>query len=166
MHRACALACLILTLPLICGCGSDASRDRSPLELTRGFRDALRAGELSEARGMIAKVEGPPEQDTVLPLEEMSDQMARGDWDVEFTEYKQEGSCAVVVSNEKIKDGEPSFDLDPVYLILQDGAWRISPDFTDYECLIKLDSGAEAQFDRLRTWFKLRKEQIYESRSE
>ncbi len=166
MHRASALACLILTLPLICGCGSNASRDLSPLELTRGFRDAMHAGKLSEARGMIAKVEGAPEQDIALQLEEMSDQMASGEWGLEFIEYKQEGSCAVVVSNESIKNGEPAFDLDPLYLILQDGAWRISPDFTDYEGLIKLNSGAEAQFARLRTWFKLRKEQIYKSRSE
>ncbi|MDB4508213.1 hypothetical protein N9051_01375 [Akkermansiaceae bacterium] len=52
-------------------------------------------------------------------------------WDFEIIEEKVDADFAVVVINESNKEGRKASDIDPAYLIKQNGRWRVFFDVFD-----------------------------------
>jgi len=116
----------------------------------------LRAGKVSEAMGLMAPVEGYPDQRTRERLEYLAEDLAAGRWDIAVLDAVQFRDYAVVVTHERIQAGKPARDLDPVFLVRAEGIWRLSPQVDDYQCLVGPRGEGRAELDRLAQWFRKR----------
>lgn len=109
-----------------------------------------------------AKFDGLPKEATEYfkaKVQKFIDLTGSG-WDFEIIEEKIEGDCAVVVINESKKEGKKAFDLDPAFLIKQDGEWRVLPDVTDWKIVKKVAKDKAASFEKLVVWFDKRSDQL------
>lgn len=77
-------------------------------------------------------------------------------WDFEIIEEKMEGDCAVVVINELKKEGRKTFDIDPAYLIKQEGEWKVFPDVPDWDLSEQVAKDEVETYKKLEVWFEAR----------
>ncbi len=174
MRSAYWSASVPVVLVLIVGCGSGdlrvgyLAKEAAPMQAARMFSEAADTGNYPRARAMIASVDGLSEELRLHDLNHVFEIMSEFEderWFHRILEYKQDGDCAVVIVHEWEGAGS-AFDLDPLYLIRQNGAWKVSPGFTDYEYLVESDETLSTRFEQLKTWFKQRKKELYEQRSQ
>ncbi len=126
---------LILTVLLLTVCAGNIlaadSETESVITFLKGYRTALKKGEINSAIEMTAKFPEYPaaaiKEDTVRYSElSVSDELKL--W-IFPTSCKVVGDCAVVIVGDNLS---PSAD-DPAYFLRQDGVWKIIPALTDWE---------------------------------
>ena len=136
----------------------------TPSEALGAFKRTAQTKNFEETWKHAAKFEGLPEEATdyfKAKVQKFIDLTGKG-WDFEIVEEKIEGDCAVVVINESKKEGKKAFDLDPAFLIKQEGEWRVLPEVTDWKIAKKVATAKVASFEKLSTWFETRSEEIKE----
>ncbi len=146
-----ALFAILLFQPLFGG---------TPSEALGAFKKAAATKNFEETWKHAAKFDGVPDQVTEYLKKKVGrfiDLTDKG-WDFEILEEKIEGDCAVVVINESKKDGKKAFDLDPAYLIKQDGEWRVFPDVSDWDMAKQFAKDKVDAYQKLEAWFEERKE--------
>ena len=134
----------------------------TPSEALAAFKKSAQTKDLEATWKHAAKFKELPEQVTAQLKSEVQDFIdltARG-WDFEIIEEKIEGDCAVIVINESKKEGQKSFDIDPVYLIKQDGEWKVFPDLTDWEIAEQVAKDKVETYKKLEEWFEARKDEL------
>lgn len=134
----------------------------TPTEALTAFKKAAETKNFEEAWKLSTRFNGLPDQITEhlkAEVAEFIDSVGE-DSDFEILEEKTEGDCAVVVINESMKDGRKSFDIDPAYLLKQDGEWRVFPDVSDWELAEQFAKDKVETYKRLEIWFKERKAEL------
>ncbi|QTN32356.1 hypothetical protein HZ994_08445 [Akkermansiaceae bacterium] len=134
----------------------------TPSEALGAFKKAAQTKDFEGTWEHAAKFEGLPEEATEYFRSKVRRfiDLAGDGWDFEIIEEKIEGECAVVVINESKKDGNKAFDLDPAFLIKQDGKWRVLPEVTEWRIVRKVDEDKVDSLEKLSAWFETRKEEI------
>lgn len=134
-----------------------------PFQVVQAFHDRLQAGDADGAMALWAAI---PEAAGSPWLVEQAEDLAAfagmlgtGQWDFVPVEERIDGPAAVVIINETVKRGRPSVDYDPIWLRLEDGQWRISPEMTDYRPLCG-DPAVVGRFAALEQWFDARKQEL------
>jgi hypothetical protein len=125
----------------------------TPRETLDAWLKACKVGNFDKAWALEAKnLELPPN------LQEEERKIAKANFDrnggevsLEVLAEKVEGDCAAFAVNESKKDGRPAFDLDPIYLLKQEGGWKIlpNPGQLKYVAPEKVEA-----FAKLEAWFK------------
>ncbi len=130
----------------------------TPSEALGAFKKAAQTKSFEETWKHAAKFDGLPKEATEYfkaKVQKFIDLTGKG-WDFEIVEEKIEADCAVVVINESKKGGQKAFDLDPAFLIKQDGEWRVLPEVTDWKVAKKVAGDKVGSFEKLSTWFETR----------
>jgi hypothetical protein len=131
----------------------------TPTETLTAFKKAAKAKDLEATWKHAAKFKGLPDQVNEQlkgEVQDFIDLRARG-WDFEIMEEKIDDDCAVIIINESKKEGRKSFDIDPVYLIKQDGAWMVFPHLTNWEIAEQVAKDKVESYKKLEEWYKTRK---------
>ena len=120
--------------------------------------DAAQKGAAEAGWALVANFPGTP-PDRREDFEDLMDYLAAGNG-FKTVEEKVAGNSAVVIIQDNPRPGK-KIDIDPVYLIRQDSAWKLMPDFTDWELANYLAKHAVADFEALEQWYRKRKTEIY-----
>ena len=134
----------------------------TPTEALGEFKKSAQAKDFEATWKHAAKFDGLPDQVTEYlkgKVKRFIDLTGKG-WDFEIIEEKVDGDCAVVVINESKKEGRKAFDIDPAYLIKQDGEWRVFPDVSDWDISEQVAKDKVETFKKLEAWFKARKVEL------
>jgi len=146
--------------PELKGC----NQQMTPAATVEFFLEHLHAGRPADAFRMCAVNEKMPKaflEDEQEDLRKLSEELTAGTWHISFVEVHVEGPGAVGVVNEDIKNGKPSIDYDPIYLVCLEGKWWIVPGVYNYRAAsVLLPEKEYAVFDRLKKWFKKRKREL------
>jgi hypothetical protein len=140
----------------------------TPSEALGAFKKAAQTKNFEETWKHAAKFDGVPDQVTEYLKEKVKrfiDLTGKG-WDFDILEEKADGDCAVVVINESKKDGGEAFDIDPAYLIKQNGEWRVFPDVSDWDIAEQVAKDKVDAFKKLEAWFKERKAELKKKHKE
>lgn len=134
----------------------------SPIEVLGAFKKAAQDNDFEETWKHTAQFEGIPGEATEYLKKRVQRiiDLLSGEYDFEIIEEKIENNCAVIVINESLKGGEKAFDLDPVYLIKQDGEWKVMPDFTDWRIAEEVAKDKVESYKKLKMWFNKRKGEL------
>lgn len=131
----------------------------TPTETLTAFKEAAQTKDLEATWKHAAKFEGIPDDVTQHlkgEVKDFIDLTARG-WDFEIMEEKIDGDCAVVMINEHKKEGRKAFDIDPIFLIRQEGEWMVFPDLTDWDIAKHVAKDKIDTYTKLEEWFDARK---------
>lgn len=161
----------MLAMLSIVGCQQPSRTDlpagsprTDPAATAKLFLEHVHAGRAADAFRMFAVNEKMPKpfvDEERGDLQRLSVPAKAGTWHMTFVEVHVEGAGAVVIVNEDVKCGKPSFDLDPLYLVRLDGQWWIVPGMTKHRPASVLLSKEEyAAFKALEEWFKKRKREL------
>ncbi|KKM16818.1 hypothetical protein LCGC14_1681980 [marine sediment metagenome] len=145
------------------------SPSAGPAATAKLFLEHLHAGRAADAFQMYAineKMSKRLVDEERSDLERISVPAKAGTWHLAFIEVHVEGAGAVAVVNEDVKRGQPSFDLDPLYLVRLEGQWWIIPGMTKHDPASVLLSEEEyAVFNSLEQWFKTRKHELKKAKT-
>lgn len=138
------LTLLLLTQVALC---------TSPKETLLSFKNAVQSGELDKAWELQTQNKKLPGNLLHEERENFKRNMGRivKGWDFEILAELTEGDCAVIAINESTKDGQPAFDLDPVFLTKQDGTWKV---VQNKEPFLKIEPEKKVVLDKLELWFE------------
>jgi hypothetical protein len=155
------LLLLLLCQPLMAG---------TPTEALKAFQQAAKEQKLEEAQKHMAQFEGASDKVKQYLKSKAGKflKLAADGWGYGILEEKVNGDCAVLVLNESTKAGKKAFDIDPAYLIKQNGEWKVMPGFTKWDlskeisaeyqpASMKLDEKKLAAYKELEKWFDERK---------
>ena len=134
----------------------------TPIDALSAFKKAAQAKNFEATWKHVAKFDDLPDQVTEYlkgKVRRFIDYVSRGS-DFEIIEEKIEGDCAVVVINESKKEGRQAFDIDPAYLIKQDGEWRVFPDLSDWDIVEHVAKDKVDSYKKLEAWYKKRKVEL------
>jgi hypothetical protein len=134
----------------------------TPSEALGEFKRAAQSKNFEDTWKYAAKFDRLPKEATEYfkaKVQRFIDLTGKG-WDFEIIEERVEGDCAVVVINESKKEGKKAYDLDPAFLIKQDGEWRVLPEVTDWKIAKKVAEDKVSSFEKLSTWFETRSEEL------
>jgi Domain of unknown function (DUF4878) len=134
----------------------------TPTETLTSFKKAAQTKDFEATWKHAAKFKGIPDDVTEHlkgEVKDFIDLTARG-WDFEIIEEKIDGDCAVVIINQTKKEGRKSFDIDPIFLIKQDGEWMIFPDLTDWNIAKHVAKDKVDTYTKLEEWFDARKTEL------
>lgn len=125
----------------------------SPQEVLTAYKHACQAGDFEKSWAMEAQKKDLPErlQQQQRDLARFSFEHRKEGSDFEVLAERIDGDCAIVIINEIQKEGQPTFDLDPVYLIKQDEQWRICRTQKQLD-LVAPDKAPV--FAKLQLWFE------------
>jgi hypothetical protein len=133
-----------------------------PESVVNRFLQALRDSEVDSAEAMIAPVDERNRPQAARAqrqrLEQRARRMSAGQRDYRVIESKVAGDCAVVIVDEFIRDSQPSYDLDPVFLIRQEGRWQV----LYYQSLAgnyALTDEQRTELGKLNDWFRQRQQE-------
>ena len=166
---------LVVFLFTVCKQALPAEKDEAaiqsdPAKTAKRFLELLHAGKAAEAFELCAvsdKMPKPFLEDERGDLERISAPMKAGTWRIAFVEIHAKGAGAVAVTNESTKRGEPSFDLDPLYLVLLKGKWWVVPGVTKHKAASLLLPPEDYKvFESLEEWFRKRKQELAAKQSE
>ena len=134
----------------------------SPTETLSAFKKSIDTGDLEAAWGYIVIVEGLPEDSTAYLKDRVERfiKMSKAGWSFDIVKEKIEGKCAVVLINEKSKDGKKTTDYDPAYLIKQNGEWKLMPKVSSWDMAEQIDKDSVASFEQLKLWFDAQKNEL------
>jgi hypothetical protein len=121
--------------------------DQSPEQAIKKYIDAIMKGDMKAAINLIARFAGRNERNLLQEITESAQHETAKSFRSKPIASKIDGELAVVVVQEKPKD------IDPVYLIKQQGHWRLLPDF-DYEDQAGISEGQIARYEKLKAWFE------------
>lgn len=124
-----------------------------PKEVLTAYKNALQAGDLDQAWELHVKRKDLPASLVAEEREIFNRNAGRTveAWNFEILAELSEEDCAVFAVNEATKDGQPAFDLDPVFLIKQNGSWKVCENAADFK---NIDPEKKAALDKLQMWFK------------
>jgi hypothetical protein len=135
----------------------------TPRETLDAWLKACQAGNFDKAWALEVKNLKLPQN-----LQEEERKIAKANFDrrggetsVEVLAEKVEGDCVAFAVNESRKGGRPAFDLDPIYLLKQDGGWKI---LTNPGQLENAAPEKAEDFAKLETWFKAFKQSAISKR--
>lgn len=148
-----ALLAILLVQSLIGG---------TPSETLGAFKKAAKTKNFEDTWKHSAKFDGVPDQVTAGQKDDFKRfiELFGNGWDFEILEEKTEGECAVVVINESKKNGKKSFDIDPVYLIKQNGEWRVLSGISDWDVAKQFAKDKIESYKKLEAWFESRSETL------
>ncbi len=125
----------------------------TPRETLDAWLKACQVGNFDKAWALEVKNLNLPQN-----LQEEERKIAKANFDrnggeisVEVLAEKIAEDCAAFAVNESRKEGRPAFDLDPIYLLKQDGGWKI---FTNPGQLKNVAPEKAEAFAKLEAWFK------------
>lgn len=129
-------------------------------QLVRRFQADLRANDPAAAARNLATF-AQPLRDTDRRLARMAKLYSGRTWDLSVLDAFEAGDVAVVLVNEHLKDGRRTFDVDPWYLVRQNGEWKLLPKPTDYDVpAYAFDPARLTEFQKLESWATARKAQL------
>ncbi len=142
--------------------GSSLCLAETPTEVLKAFEKAALTKDFDATWEHAAKFEGQPEVLTQYFKEEVGDfiRITRKGWKFEILEEKIDGDCAVVVINDIGKGDKDTFDLDPIYLIKQNGKWKVLPELTNWDEAKRGMKDQVATLEKLDAWFEGRKKEL------
>jgi hypothetical protein len=143
---------------VLVGCVASAAKP-SALDVAKDFRAGLESGTW---RALLAKFpDHPALPGRIRRIEKGADAVATGKWDISVVEAKQNGNAALAIIHESPKQGHVSLDFDPMYLVLQDGVWKLLPDMDEYhKPYYPFDQETLQRFKDLEAWFEIRKKEL------
>jgi hypothetical protein len=134
-----------------------ATRAQTPSEVAARFFAAVRVGDADAAIQHIARFPDVPPQ----LMEELRKDLSEP-WRTQpvVIGYLQHGTAAVVIVNDSAPDKE-RVDLDPAYLIQQNGSWYLCPQIASFKSRwFTLDEPTTSSLEKLKAWFKSQKATI------
>ena len=140
---------------------ADEKEDESPSAALMNYYNALKEGDLEEAKGLTASFAGLPGEYIDGYTEKYSKGVKAGALKIVLVPglEKQNEDCAVVIFEEG-RGGKP--DYDPAYLIKQDGDWKVFLKLTSWDLRgAELADEQKARFEELAAWFKEEKARLY-----
>ncbi|GAA5495136.1 hypothetical protein Rhal01_01308 [Rubritalea halochordaticola] len=137
-------------------------KEATPKQALEAFKKALKAKDVEAARRHIVLYDILPERSIKEFKRHINDliELHQNGWDFTLLEEKIEGDCAVIIINESKKNGKASFDIDPVYLLRQDGQWKVFVNMSSYRLAVEADQTKEPTFLLLKDWYKNRKAEL------
>jgi len=175
MRTLLSIGLLSLLSIAVCQQALAVEKDEAPIQgdpakTAKLFLELLHAGKAAEAFQLCAvndKMPKPFVEDEKGDLERISVPMKAGTWRIAFVEVHKKGAGAIVVIDTSVKRGKPSFDLDPLYLVLLNGKWWVVPGVTKHKpASLVLPPEDYAVFESLEEWFKKRKQELIAKRNE
>ena len=136
---------------------------QTPSEVLTTFKKSAKSKDFDETWKHVAQFEKLPTQITDYLKQKVQRHISyfSNDSDFQIIEERIDGDCAVVVINENNKRGVASFDIDPVYLIKQNGEWRVFPEISDWKIERNvLGEDVEATYQKLKIWYNEREEAL------
>jgi len=116
------------------------------------FHDLLKINRQPDAASLLA-ASPKPVRDADRRLKRLAAALAGGSWDFVVVDAKDSGDLAVVIINEQLKDGRKTIDLQPWFLIRQDGQWKLLAKYTDFELKeYGFDEPTLAEYRKLEEW--------------
>ena len=151
---------LVLFSCLLCAAG--LTKAGTPTEALAAFWKAARSGDFDATWKRVVKFdELPPEfvEDQKEKLRRVMKLIASGT-NMESLEEKVEGECAVIVGNETEAGQTGIQDLDAVFLLKQDGEWKVFAEITEFALA---EAGGKEKLDafkKLKKWYEEREQAI------
>ena len=151
---------LLLLSCLLCATG--LTKADPPTEALAAFWKAARSGDFDATWKRVVKFDNlPPEfvEDQKEKLRRVMKLIASGT-NMESLEEKVEGECAVIVGNETEAGQTGIQDLDAVYLLKQDGEWKVFAKLTKFDLA---EAGGKEKlevFGKLKKWYEEREQVI------
>ncbi len=129
----------------------------APIDVAAEFIQALRSQDVDAIKAMLAEFEGVPAgayADEHRDLARAAEYFGSGKAFLIPIEGYVIGDYAVVAVDERSGSTPGRVrDLDPFYLIRQDGAWRVMPEPTSYDDWPVLSQEALEIYGQLKRWF-------------
>lgn len=142
----------------------------TPTESLNTFRKAAKEQKFEDLWKLSAQFGGSPEDLTAYFRDKVrrSMKLAAEGWDFELIDEKIIDDCAVIIINESTKQGQKAFDIDPAYLIKQNGDWKVFPGLTNWNMAEMMSKGILPQatllnkdqteaYNKLQQWYEERK---------
>lgn len=134
----------------------------TPTMALKAFKQALKKNDTDTAWSHIVLYDILPER-SIQAFKQKIQKMIKlqqSGWDFTIMEEKVDGDCAVIIINESKKDGKASFDIDPAYLLKQNGEWKVFVDITSYRLATEAEKDKAPAFERLKQWYDARKKEL------
>ncbi|HYG75267.1 MAG TPA: hypothetical protein VEK08_09720 [Planctomycetota bacterium] len=146
---------LLLSLLVI----GSAFAGESPADTAKKFHDLLKANKGDAIKAALIKPgEGKFLEGDLKILFKYADKVEKGKEDFVVVEAVEEKDCAVVIINQNKQDGKKDTDLDPMYMLKQDGAWKVLTSFSTWDRdYYKLQPAQTEAFKKLEKEFLKRK---------
>ena len=151
---------LLLLSCLLCATG--LTKADPPTEALAAFWKAARSGDFDATWKRVVKFDNlPPEfvEDQKEKVRKVIKLGASG-WSVEALEVKVDGDCAVIVGNEVKGEKSEVPNLDPVYLLKQDGEWKVFAKLTKFDLAAAGGKEKLEVFGKLKKWYEEREQVI------
>jgi len=131
----------------------------TPSEALENFKKAAQSKDFEATWKHAAKFDSLPEQVTEHLKSKVRKLivLASKGWDFKVMDEKIDGDCAVVAIKEPKKNGNTEVDIDPAYMLLQDGEWRVFPDVTGWRIAEDAAKDKVETYKKLEAWYKERK---------
>ena len=95
-----------------------------------------------------------------------ADEIGKGKEEFTVLEAIEEKDCAVVMINQTRQDGKKEMDLDPLYMLKQDGKWKVLTSFSTWDRdYYKLQPAQIEAFKKLETAFLKKKHAMKNGKS-
>jgi hypothetical protein len=126
---------------------------QTPRQVLDSWLKASQSGDSEKAWALEAKNLKLPQnlQDEERKLAKTNFGRSAGELALEILAEKAEGNCAVFVVSQPMEEGQTGMDLDPIYLIQQEGGWKILANPGQMQGLMQEKAGP---FGKLEAWFK------------
>ncbi len=128
------------------------------------FVDSLNQGDSYTSSELFATYEKMPKEimaQEVRKLGRIAQSCKRKEWHFSYVELGVAGNCAVAIVCEDVKRGKAAYDLDPLFMVRQEGDWKVVPGMSDLEYAEVLVSEDELeQLKQCQRWFEERKEEL------
>lgn len=164
-----------LTLLLILLCQSLFAG--TPTEALNAFGKAAKEQKFEDAWKHTAQFEGASEEvnNYLKSLVRKVFKLSKEGWSFEILEEKISGDCAVIILNEIKEPGQNGLNIDPAFLIRQNGEWKVMPKLTQWDvsaripagqqpASMKLDEKKIAAYQELEKWVDERTEALQKER--
>lgn len=137
----------------------------SPQKALADYKRAYQAGDFDKVWALEAQSEDLPIrlQQQQRDLAQLNFKHRKEGSDFEILAERIDGDCAVVIINENQKEGNPTFDLDPVHLIKQDDQWKICRTPKRLELVAEDKTHV---FAKLQAWFEGFKQGVHWQKSQ
>lgn len=134
----------------------------TPSQAFAAFEKAAKEKNFESAWKLTVRFEGLPDHITEEQKKDIRRliEITNNGWSFDILEEKTEGDCAALVADESMKNGKPAFDIDPIYLIKQDGEWKIFSDLTQWDSAKQFAKDKVDTLTKLEVWFKARKAEL------
>lgn len=152
---------LVVTLVVGLVLAPTVAADDGPSRVAAEYLDAVDKGDLAKAKSLTARFPKLSADDLDRLTAKAAAGLKQSAIKLVPEQTKIAGDCAVVVGKQS------KFDLDPIYLLRQDGRWRVLPTITRFDHkTIELSATQQADFPKLKTWFQAKKAENYKQQND